>query len=90
MPATFGERVLYIWERYSGSFLRGAGNTMLIALISTLIGCIIGFIVGIIQTIPTDRKKNPIKWFFVGLIKFILNVYVEVFRGTYRYIVASW
>ena len=82
MPATFGERILYIWERYSGSFLRGAWNTMIIALISTFIGCIIGFIVGIIQTIPTDRKKNPVKWVVVGIIKFILNVYVEVFRGT--------
>ena len=82
MPATFGERVLYIWERNSGSFLRGAWNTMIIALISTFIGCVIGFIVGIIQTIPTDKKKNPIKWFVVGVIKFILNVYVEVFRGT--------
>ena len=82
MPATFGERILYIWERYSGSFLRGAGNTMLIALISTAIGCLIGFVVGIIQTIPTDRQKNPVKWFIVGIIKFILNAYVEIFRGT--------
>ncbi|MDD5944559.1 MAG: amino acid ABC transporter permease [Clostridia bacterium] len=82
MPQTFGERILYIWERYSGSFMRGAANTMVIALISTFIGCIIGFIVGIIQTIPTDRKKNPVKWFIIGIIKFILNVYVEVFRGT--------
>ncbi|MCD8036423.1 MAG: amino acid ABC transporter permease [Clostridiales bacterium] len=82
MPATFGERILYIWERYSNSFFRGAANTMIIAIISTFIGCIIGFIVGIIQTIPTDRKKNPVKWFLIGIVKFILNVYVEVFRGT--------
>ena len=82
MPETFGQRILYIWERNSGSFLRGAWNTMIIALISTFIGCIIGFIVGVIQTIPTKKKKNPVKWFFVGILKFILNVYVEVFRGT--------
>ena len=82
MPTTFGGRIMYILEQYSGSFVRGAANTMIIALISTFIGCIIGFVVGIIQTIPTDRKKNPIKWFFVGIIIFILNVYVEVFRGT--------
>lgn len=82
MPETFGGRILYILERNSGSFIRGAANTMIIALVSTFIGCIIGFIVGIIQTIPTDRKQNPVKWFIVGIIKFILNVYVEVFRGT--------
>lgn len=82
MPATFGGRILYIWERYSRSFLRGALNTMIIALISTFIGCVIGFIVGVIQTIPTDKKKNPVKWFLIGIVKFIMNVYVEVFRGT--------
>ena len=82
MPATFWGRVAYILERNGESFLRGAGNTMLIALVSTFIGCIIGFAVGIVQTIPTDRKKNPIKWVLIGIVKFILNVYVEVFRGT--------
>ena len=82
MPTTFGERIVYIWERYSGSFLKGAWNTMLIAVVATFIGCIIGFVVGIIQTIPTDRKKNPIQWALIGLLKFILNVYVEIFRGT--------
>lgn len=82
MPATFWGRVDYILERNGESFLRGAGNTMLIALVSTFIGCIIGFAVGIVQTIPTDRKKNPIKWVLIGIVKFILNVYVEVFRGT--------
>ena len=56
MPTTFGGRIMYILEQYSGSFVRGAANTMIIALISTFIGCIIGFVVGIIQTIPTDRK----------------------------------
>ena len=54
MPETFGGRIVYILEKYSGSFLRGAANTMIIAVISTLIGCLIGFVVGIIQTIPTD------------------------------------
>lgn len=82
MPATFWERIVYILGRYSGSFLRGAGNTMVIALISTFIGCVIGFGVGIVQTIPTDKNKNALKWFLVGVAKFILNVYVEVFRGT--------
>ena len=32
MPATFWGRVAYILERNGESFLRGAGNTMLIAL----------------------------------------------------------
>ena len=40
MPTTFGGRIMYILEQYSGSFVRGAANTMIIALISTFIGCI--------------------------------------------------
>lgn len=82
MPDSFGERIVYLCGKYGASFLRGAGVTMVIALISTFIGCIIGFLVGIVQTIPTDRRKNPVKWFFIGLVRIILNIYVEVFRGT--------
>ena len=55
---------------------------MAIALVGTLIGCIIGFAVGIVQTIPVDKKDNPVKRGVLGLIKLILNIYVEVFRGT--------
>ena len=38
------------------SFLSGAGNTMIIAIVGTFLGCLIGFIVGIIQTIPLTRE----------------------------------
>lgn len=82
MPDSFDGRIVYLCEKYGTSFLRGAGVTMVIALISTFIGCIIGFLVGIVQTIPTDRKKNPVIWAVVGFIRVILNIYVEVFRGT--------
>ncbi|MBQ7540911.1 MAG: amino acid ABC transporter permease [Clostridia bacterium] len=82
MPQTFGEKILYILQNYGMTFLRGAGVTMLIAVVSTFIGCIIGFLVGIVQTIPTDRSKNPVKWALLGLVRIILNIYVEVFRGT--------
>lgn len=82
MPDNYGERLIYILERYGSSFLRGAAVTMIIAVVSTFIGCIIGFLVGIVQTIPTSRKKNPVKWFLVGVVQVLLNIYVEVFRGT--------
>lgn len=82
MPQTFGAKILYIIQNYGLTFLRGAGVTMLIAVVSTLIGLIIGFLVGILQTIPTDRQKNPVKWGLLGFVRIILNVYVEVFRGT--------
>ena len=82
MPTTFGARIIFILQEYGMTFLKGAGTTMIIAVISTLIGCIIGFIVGIIQTVPTDKKKNPVGFVLMAIVKFLLNVYVEVFRGT--------
>ena len=54
----FLERILYILQKYGTSYLKGAGTTLLIALVSTFIGCIIGFLVGIIQTIPVDKTRG--------------------------------
>ncbi len=78
----FWGRIVYIWERDGSSFIRGAGVTMVIALVGTLIGCIIGFAAGIVQTIPTEKHDHPVKKGILWLIKLILNIYVEVFRGT--------
>ena len=74
--------VAWILEEYSGMLLAGAWKTMVIAVIATAIGCLIGFAVGIVQTIPANRRENPVRWFIVGLAKLIMNIYVEVFRGT--------
>lgn len=82
LPSDFFGRIVFILQHYGPSFLNGAGKTMAIAIVGTFIGCIIGFAVGIIQTIPVIKSNNPIKRFLLKLVKFILNVYVEVFRGT--------
>ena len=82
LPEGFFPRLLFILENYKGSFISGVGNTMLIAVISTFIGCIIGLAVGIVQTIPTDKDKNPGAYYFMTVVRFLLNAYVEIFRGT--------
>lgn len=82
MPGDFIGRIFYILDRYGASFIRGAGVTMVIALVGTFIGCVIGFAVGIVQTIPVEKHDNPVKRAVLWLIKLILNIYVEVFRGT--------
>lgn len=82
MPGDFIGRIFYILDRYGASFIRGAGVTMVIALVGTFIGCVIGFAVGIVQTIPVEKHDNPVKRVVLWLIKLILNIYVEVFRGT--------
>lgn len=82
MPQDFLGRIMYILQNRGLSYLDGAKNTMIIALVSTLIGCIIGFAVGIVQTIPLNKNDNIVKRVLLRIVWFILNVYVEVFRGT--------
>ena len=71
-----------LWSRNGGSYLNGIKNTLILALIATLIGCVIGFICGILQTIPYAKSDSLVKRFFLALIRVIVRVYVEVFRGT--------
>ena len=82
LPENFPGRIMYLLEQYGSSFLKGAGNTMIIAIVGTLLGCVIGFVVGIIQTTPTDKRDSAVKRVLVGILKFIMGCYVEVFRGT--------
>ena len=55
---SFLERIVYLLQRYGTSYLKGAGTTLVIALVSTAIGCLIGFVVGVVQTIPVDKKRD--------------------------------
>ena len=82
LPETFWGRIQYLLQQYGSSFLSGAGNTMIIAIVGTFLGCLIGFIVGIIQTIPVDKRDSAVKKTLVGFLKFIMACYVEFFRGT--------
>lgn len=77
-----GADIVKLWGRYSGSYLNGVKNTLILALVATVIGCLIGFICGILQTIPHSGGDHPVKRCFLALIRGIVRVYVEVFRGT--------
>jgi putative lysine transport system permease protein len=61
-------------------FLRGAGVTLLIALIGTIFGAAIGLLAGVIRTIPLPEKGA--KKIFLKVINVILSIYIEFFRGT--------
>jgi len=67
---------------YGPSLLQGAGVTLLIAFVGTVVGCLIGFVIGVVQTIPIEKRDNPVKRVAIRLVRIILHVYVEVFRGT--------
>jgi putative lysine transport system permease protein len=61
-------------------FLRGAGLTLLIALIGTVLGAIIGLLAGVIRTIPVPERGA--KKISLKVINVILSIYIEFFRGT--------
>lgn len=82
LPQDFFRRIIFLIQKYGMSLLKGAGTTLLIALVGTIIGCVIGFVVGIIQTIPVSKRDNIFKRIFLKFLKLIMNIYVEVFRGT--------
>ena len=76
------EDMARLWSKYGEMYLRGIGSTLALALIATLFGCIIGFGCGILNTIPYTPKDHPIKRFALKLIRILIRIYVEVFRGT--------
>ena len=82
MPTDFLGRVMVVFQRYGMSMLQGAGVSLKIAIVGTIVGCLIGFAVGLVQTIPMEEKDSLAKKIVLRVFKFILNVYVEVFRGT--------
>lgn len=82
MPQSFFGRIGYLLQLYGPSFLRGAWYSIIIALVGTLIGCVIGLVVGIVKTIPLSKKDSLAKRISLNIVKAILSVYVEVFRGT--------
>ena len=80
--AQLGADIAKLWVKFGGSYLGGIKNTLILALVGTVIGCLIGFICGVLNTIPYNKNDNPVKRFFLSLIRVIIRVYVEVFRGT--------
>lgn len=61
-------------------FIRGAGMTLLISIISTIIGSIIGLLIGVARTIPKPEKGG--KKTVLNIVNGVLSAYIEFFRGT--------
>ena len=71
-----------LWTKYGTAYLSGIENTLILALVGTVIGCLIGFVCGILNTIPRRPNDHPLKKFILALVRVIIRIYVEVFRGT--------
>lgn len=74
--------VAKLWSSSSGQYLAGAWSTVKLAVVATAVGCIIGLFCGILQTIPINKNDNPVKKGLLYVLRAVVRVYVEVFRGT--------
>ena len=74
--------VALLWSKYWPMYLNGVKNTLILALAATVIGFAIGLICGILNTIPYTKQDPLPKRFVLKLIRVLVRIYVEVFRGT--------
>lgn len=77
---SFLNDVLNIFIKYYPQLLTGVGNTVLIALTSTVAGLALGLLTGVVRTAP--MSKNPVLRVLHKLLNAIIAIYVEIFRGT--------
>ena len=77
-----GQDIIQLWSKYWPMYMNGVKNTLILALVATAIGCVIGLICGILNTIPYTKNESLPKRFLLKLIRVLVRIYVEVFRGT--------
>jgi putative lysine transport system permease protein len=77
-----GQDIVKLWNVYSKFYLDGIYNTLILALVATFFGCVIGLLCGVLNTIPYGPKDNIVKKVLLRIVRIVVRVYVEVFRGT--------
>ena len=77
-----GQDMALLWGKYWPSYLGGMGSTILLAVIATVIGCVIGLACGILNTIPYTSYDPAPKRVLLKVVRALVRIYVEVFRGT--------
>ena len=82
IPTTFIGWVSYLVNHFGPQFAKGTVTTLELAFLGTVLGCALGFLVGVVQSITVDQHASPASRAVVKVLKAIVAVYVEVFRGT--------
>ena len=77
-----GSDIARLWSVYAPTYLNGVKNTLILAVIATAIGCIIGLVCGVLNTIPYVKNDPLWKRVVLKIIRIIVRIYVEIFRGT--------
>ena len=71
-----------LWGNYWTAYLGGIRSTLILAVVATVIGCLIGLVCGILNTIPCSKNDSLFKRVLLGVVRFVVRAYVEIFRGT--------
>ena len=79
---SLGSDIARLWAAYAPSYLKGVSNTLILAVAATFIGCLIGLLCGILNTIPYTPRDPLAKRLVLKLVRIVVRIYVEVFRGT--------
>ena len=69
-------------DAYGMAYLQDMGNTLGLAVVATVLGFIIGLACGILNTIPCSKNDSAAKRVLLKVVRAIVRIYVEVFRGT--------
>ena len=77
-----GQDMALLLVKYRPMYLSGIWNTLKLAFLATVIGCFIGLACGVLNTIPYTKNDPLPKRFLLRLLRIVIRVYVEVFRGT--------
>ena len=77
-----GQDMALLWGKYRPMYLNGIKNTLILALVATVIGCLIGLVCGVLNRIPYTKNDPWPKRFLLKLLRVLIRIYVEVFRGT--------
>ena len=76
------EKIWYLISNYGTTFLEGLAATLLFALFGTFVGLLLGIIFALIKDIKIKEDDNKVVIFFKKLLKGLISLYVNVFRGT--------
>jgi len=82
LERTFLEWVILYWNNYWPLFLRGAGYTIMLAVIGTVVGFVIGLLVASVRIIPISKQDSLLKRVGLRTVRGILVAYIEAFRAT--------
>lgn len=76
----FWGQVKEIIKNNGGDFVQAAGMTLFISIIGTFIGTFIGLMIGVFRT--SKKSANLAMSLLQTVVGWLINIYVEIFRGT--------